>query len=243
MDKLLEFAYAAKPDARMLTACLSDIDAASSYHYRVIEDTGNQTPSSSDGESEDLWPDEDGRLVSKDDFRKSVELRVLQHEVRTMLEAAAHGKKKVEYGDPPGATVMFTGLLPGRSLQLDVTLVRTTTGRKTPKGPRYSMRVTGRLRDVTLFYTSRLIAEGGSEQLKECAVCSRVFMARRSTSTLCTRPSCKQTRDQEKWKRWVASPQGKRKRIESLTKRYEAEGWALGARGGLGGRRRGRKKR
>ena len=96
----------------------------------------------------------------------------------------------------------------------------------------------GSWRDVVLAFACRLLSSGSGGSLSSCAVCHRAFVARRSTATICGGHACKLARNQANWRQWIGSAKGKRKRLASLEKRYEQEGWTLGARGGLARRKR-----
>ena len=107
----------------------------------------------------------------------------------------------------------------------------------------YLMFTNGPWRDIVLAFAGRVIALGGGARLRRCKACDQPFVMRRSTATFCRRQECRKARSNKIWKRWIKSPTGKAKRIKGLLQRYEQEGWELGARGGLGAKRRGRKKR
>lgn len=103
---------------------------------------------------------------------------------------------------------------------------------------RYMVVISGEWRDVVLTLACRLLSRGDGDRLARCAVCKQVFVARRKSATICSKPECRSERNRRGWKRWIGSPEGRRKRRQSLRRRYEREGWTLGARGGLGSRRR-----
>jgi hypothetical protein len=148
------------------------------------------------------------------------QLQDIQRELRTLLEDTEDGR------------------LPA---------VTTTTQQylAKPPGPtprrlaaHYRVVISGEWRDVVLTFACRLLSMGKGDRLTRCAVCKQVFVARRKTATICSNPECRNERNRRGWKRWIGSPEGRRTRRRSLLRRYERQGWTLGARGGLGGRRR-----
>ena len=140
-------------------------------------------------------------------------LQELQQELRMLFEAIADGRSL----PPTTATVHQKLTKP--------------PGRMPPRlAGHYMVVVSGEWRDVVLTLACRLLSVGHGGKLARCAICRRAFQAQRSTATICGAPGCKKERNRQGYERWVSSPAGQEKRIESWQKQYDAEGWTLGAR-------------
>jgi len=124
----------------------------------------------------------------------------VQQELRVLLEMTADGES-------PSVTVRIHQFVAKRRWPVRRRLTS-----------HYMLLVTGPARDLTLALAGRLLSTGRGRKLVRCAICRRVFQARRSTATVCGSRQCEIARDQRNWRQWKRSSR-KRKLMLHLERR------------------------